>query len=424
MRKKLLTLAFSLVAAAFIGMPTAVAKAEEETQAAEITCNHQWQAVGQRATLTKDGSLYDECTECFITKNTKVVPRIKTVKLDRSSFTYNGKTKKPKLIIKDSEGNKISSSYYRVSYSKGRKNPGYYKVKVEFIKRYMGEKTLWFQINPKKASISKIQVGEKKLIVNIKNSSKQVSGYQIRYSSSKSFNGAKYMNTTKNKVTITGLSNATKYYVAVRAFNTVKKDGKKTKVYSKWSAKKLVTTKGMYEESNGPELCYEMLDLVNAERAKRGLEPYTWSTRMEKGTLIRAKELATSFDHYRPNGEIGGCAFRYDGSIEGYNEIIADDSQYEWLYGKRPEDILDAFLNSDGHRGTVIAKNYKYACIASSDTNIEEDDGTVFSYKKGDILPGYHDTFEMCCASYKGYWIITVSITSTELYWELDPNQK
>lgn len=422
MKKKLFTLAVSMMAFVFVsGIAVTTTYAEEETQAAVVeTCDHQWQATGYRATLTKDGSSFDECTECFITKNTKVVPRIKTVKLDNTSFVYSGKARKPKLIVKDSKGKTITSSYYRVSYQKGRKTPGYYKVKVEFIKSYMGEKTLWFKINPKKAKITKASPSETKVTLNFKKTDKNISGYQVRYSTSKSFTGAKTKSTAKAKLTIKGLDKGTKYYFAVRTFKTVKKNGKKTKVYSSWSKKKVVTTKGEWESSGEAELCYEMLDLVNAERKKRGLEPFTWSKALEKGTLIRAKELATLFSHTRPNGEYCDSAFDYCGGQ--WQEICADDSQNEWLYGRNPEGVLEAFLASDGHRGTIIVKNYRYASIVEKDTTYYSENGDIV-YKKGDIYPGCHSNYEMCCAVYEGYWIITVNISSEELFWELDPSK-
>ena len=48
--------------------------------------------------------------------------KIETVNLSSTKFTYNGEVRKPTVTVKDSAGNKVSSSYYSVTYAKGRKN--------------------------------------------------------------------------------------------------------------------------------------------------------------------------------------------------------------------------------------------------------------------------------------------------------------
>lgn len=42
-------------------------------------------------------------------------------------------------------------------------------------------------------------------------------------------------------------------------------------------------------------------DLVNAERAARGLAAYTWDAELELCAQVRATEIASSFSHTRPN---------------------------------------------------------------------------------------------------------------------------
>ena len=76
-----------------------------------------------------------------------------------------------------------------------------------------------------------------------------VSGYQIKYSKSKSMKGAKTVTAGKSATSkkISGLKANTKYYVQVRAYKTV--DGKK--YYSDWSAKKSVKTKAKAKKSSG-----------------------------------------------------------------------------------------------------------------------------------------------------------------------------
>lgn len=79
--------------------------------------------------------------------------------------------------------------------------------------------------------------GKTKAVVKVK-SVKDIAGYQISYSTSKSFskNAAKTVNSQKNKITISNLNKKNVYYIKVRTYKTVNKK----KYYSKWStAKKL-----------------------------------------------------------------------------------------------------------------------------------------------------------------------------------------
>lgn len=76
-----------------------------------------------------------------------------------------------------------------------------------------------------------------KAVVKVK-SVKDIAGYQISYSTSKSFskNTTKNINSKKNKITISNLNKKNVYYIKVRTYKTVNKK----KYYSKWStAKKL-----------------------------------------------------------------------------------------------------------------------------------------------------------------------------------------
>lgn len=77
--------------------------------------------------------------------------------------------------------------------------------------------------------------GKTKAVVKVK-SVKDIAGYQINYSTSKSFskNATKTINSTKNKITISNLSKKNVYYIKVRTYKTVNKK----KYYSKWSTVK------------------------------------------------------------------------------------------------------------------------------------------------------------------------------------------
>ena len=197
-----------------------------------------------KATLSKDGAVVSACSACGNVAARTTINRVKTIKLSATSYTYNGKAKKPGVTIKDSKGKTISSKYYTVKYASGRKNVGKYKVTVTFKGNYSGTKTLYFTINPVKTKISKITSAKKKLTVTIQKKTKQVTGYEIQYSTSKKFTKTTTkIKTIKSYKTIKSVLSKLKakktYYVRVRTYKTV--SGKK--YYSGWSVAKKIKTK-------------------------------------------------------------------------------------------------------------------------------------------------------------------------------------
>ena len=174
----------------------------------------------------------------------KAVPE--KVKLSKTSYTYDGKAKKPTVTVKDSNGKTINKKYYKVSYS-NNKNVGQATVKVTFKDKYKGtvlKET--FKIVPKATTISKVKASSKGFTVTWKKQKTQTTGYQIQYSTSSKFKNAETVTVKKNTTTskkITKLKAKKKYYVRVRTYKTVKVNGKSKKIYSAWSEKKTVTTK-------------------------------------------------------------------------------------------------------------------------------------------------------------------------------------
>ena len=201
---------------------------------------HTVMTITTKATLTTDGKKETKCSVCNKVTASKVIPAPATVKLSKTSYTYNKKARKPLVIVKDSKGNVISSANYDVTYAKGRKKIGKYTVKVTFKGDYSGTKNLAFQILPPKTAIKSVKAGNKSLVVKWKKK-KGITGYEIQYSTSKKFKkGTKKIrvkSAKKTSVTIKKLKAKKKYYVRIR---TYKKVGKK-KYYSKWSKSKKIS---------------------------------------------------------------------------------------------------------------------------------------------------------------------------------------
>jgi len=183
-------------------------------------------------------------SNCPTKKITKSIPAVATPVLSTSAYTFNNKTKKPSVTVKDATGKKITAS---VSYAKGRKSVGKYAVKVTLSgANYSGTKTVYFNINPKGVSISKLTKAKKAFTVKWKKPSstyrKQMTGYQIKYSTSKKMTKAKTVtvkSTKSTSKTIKKLKAKKYYYVQLRTYKTVKG----VKYYSSWSKVKKVKTK-------------------------------------------------------------------------------------------------------------------------------------------------------------------------------------
>lgn len=186
-------------------------------------------------------TVFDKNTTVYAHWKKNVVSATPNVKLSTSTYTYNGKVKTPSVKV-SVNGTVLTKDNYSVSYGKGRKNVGKYTVKVTLKNDYAGSKTVSFKINPPKSAVKKLKKGKKSFTVYVKKQSKQTSGYQVQYSTSKKFKSPKAKNLTSYKKTtlkVKKLKKHKKYYVRVR---TYKKVGK-AKYYSGWSSAKSVKTK-------------------------------------------------------------------------------------------------------------------------------------------------------------------------------------
>ena len=205
--------------------------------------NHTWDSgMVTKAKPGANGKTVRKCSACGKVSTTTIYAP-KTLTLSTTSYTYNGKTKKPTVKIKDSKGNTISSTHYTVSYASGRKYVGSYKVTVTFKgSKYSGSMSKTFVINPKATTLSSVTAASKGFTARWSKVTTQTTGYQLQYSTSSKFTSAKTVTITSNKTTskkITKLTAKKKYYVRVRTYKTV--SGKK--YYSSWSSAKAVTTK-------------------------------------------------------------------------------------------------------------------------------------------------------------------------------------
>lgn len=128
------------------------------------------------------------------------------------------------------------------------KNVGKYTVKIVFKGNYSGSKDLSFTILPKQTSLSKLTAARKAFKAVWKKQKTQVTGYEICYSTNKSFKKKTTKTVTIKSYktvsrTIWKLKAKTKYFVKIRTYKNVKADRNTVKLYSKWSAVKSINTK-------------------------------------------------------------------------------------------------------------------------------------------------------------------------------------
>lgn len=187
--------------------------------------------VSKKASFTSDGSKYRICKTCNA-KQTAKIYKLSSVKLSATSYEYNGKAKKPTVTVTNSNGTKISTERYTVSYSKGRKAIGTYTVTVKLKGTYYsGKKTLTFKIVP--PQVKNLTATAKKDAVTLKWS--KVSGdvkYRV-YTYNASTKEIEHIATVSGtSYTHKSLSSKNTYRYVVKAYKKV--DDKK--YYSKQSS--------------------------------------------------------------------------------------------------------------------------------------------------------------------------------------------
>ena len=156
--------------------------------------------------------------------------------------TYTGKNQTQNIIIKYGNITLKNGTDYTITY-KNNKNVGTATITITGKGNYNGKVNKTFNINPNGTTIKSITRGSKRFTVKWKKNTKQTTGYEIQYSTNKSFsNNNKTIRITKNKTTskkVTKLKKKTIYYIRVRTYKIVNNK----KYYSNWSPIEYIKTK-------------------------------------------------------------------------------------------------------------------------------------------------------------------------------------
>ncbi|MBQ8786053.1 MAG: CAP domain-containing protein [Oscillospiraceae bacterium] len=95
----------------------------------------------------------------------------------------------------------------------------------------------------------------------------------------------------------------------------------------------------------------KVVELVNAERAKKGLSALTMDSTLNEVAQLRAKEITSKFSHTRPDGTECFTAFDELGAKHGYaaENIAAGQSS--------AERVMNGWMNSQGHYDNIMSSN-------------------------------------------------------------------
>lgn len=108
---------------------------------------------------------------------------------------------------------------------------------------------------------------------------------------------------------------------------------------------------------------FDVLELVNEERAKQGQKALVMDEEMLETAMKRAAETNIYFNHTRPDGSV--CFELFPQDLWAYGENIAAGQP-------TPEGVMDSWMDSQGHRENILSSDYNVIGIGC--------------YKAGDVL--------------------------------------
>ena len=94
----------------------------------------------------------------------------------------------------------------------------------------------------------------------------------------------------------------------------------------------------------------EVLNLVNAERAKVGAAPLRLADDLQAASAIRAREIVEVFSHTRPDGSDCFTVMRNRGRTCGENIAAGHASAQE---------TVEQWMSSDFHRENILDPNFR-----------------------------------------------------------------
>lgn len=98
--------------------------------------------------------------------------------------------------------------------------------------------------------------------------------------------------------------------------------------------------------ANQSSLAAQVVEQVNAERAKYGLSSLRVDAELTRAANVRAQEIVESFSHTRPDGSQWSTV-----SDSAYGENIAKGQ-------KTVDRVMASWMSSEGHRANILRESY------------------------------------------------------------------
>lgn len=111
------------------------------------------------------------------------------------------------------------------------------------------------------------------------------------------------------------------------------------------------------------DMAWEVLDIVNQERAANGLQSLTMDKGFMEAAQVRAVELTILFSHTRPDGSSCFTAMPSENQTARGENIAAGQ--------RSAESVMNAWMNSEGHRANILNGSYNtigIACVYAPDS--------------------------------------------------------
>ena len=103
------------------------------------------------------------------------------------------------------------------------------------------------------------------------------------------------------------------------------------------------------------DYAWQVLEMVNQERAAEGLAPLTMDAKLVSSAKVRATEIVGTFSHTRPDGT--SCFTAFPSGLGWRGENIAA--------GQRSASaVMTGWMSSSGHRANILSSNFKSIGIA------------------------------------------------------------
>ncbi len=185
--------------------------------------------------------------------------------------------------------------------------------------------------------------------------------------------------TTKATTTKISVSTPASTITTTRAETTKKKTTTTARTTPKTSgtSKTPFTNIGGGIISDDDEIYITMLNLVNKEREKAGLNKLWYSARVHEVATLRAYELSSYYSHTRKDGRGFHTAF-VDKGIS--YRIVGENIAYGRNMFETPEEVFEAWMNSESHRENILHPDFE--CVGFGLSVLEIGDDTYYYWSQ------------------------------------------